>query len=665
MNRTPPDSVQVLIVEDEGIVAKDLQGMLRQIGYVVPETASTGEAAVQKAVANRPDLILMDINLRGSIDGVEAAERIRGKLDVPIVYLTANSDEATLQRAKTTDPFGFLLKPFEERSLHAAIEMALYKHRTERGIRQREQWLSTTLKSIADGVITTDADGRVTFVNAVAEKLTGWRHAEAMHRPYSEVFHILDETNRTPGKDRVALALTEGSCDIVNQQALLIARAAKSEVLIEHSIAPIREDEGQTLGCVIVFCDISDRKLLEEQLRHSQKMEAIGKLAGGVAHDFNNAITAMIGYSELILDRVSPDDPIHEDAKQILHAAERSAQLTNQLLAFSRKQVLQPQVMNIAKELSESEGMLRRLIGESITLKTSTQTDLWNIKADPGYIHQVILNMAVNARDAMLNGGELSIEVCNVELTSADAARLPDARSGEFVRLSISDTGCGITPEVMQRIFEPFFTTKDPERGTGLGLATCYGIVKQNCGFIAVKSTPSTGTTFAVHLPRLLDSDGGLGERMPRGESISGGNETVLVTEDDSILRSLAVRVLEEHGYNVIEACDGMDAIELLQQERRIPIDLLVTDLVMPRMNGRQLAVMAQEMFPDMLVLFMSGYTDDSIIREAIGSAEVNFLQKPFTSQALAMRVREILSEPGHHRNTPARITKNESVTVV
>jgi len=635
---------QILVVEDEGIIAKDLQAMLRKLGYHVPVTVGTGEKAVETATANQPDLILMDINLRGSIDGVQAATAISAQQDVPIVYLTANSDEATMQRAKVTDPFGFMIKPFEERALHAGIEMALYKHRTEKHTRAREQWLSTTLGSIADAVVTTDREGRISFLNAAAEAVSGWTQADALGLPYREVFHIMDENTRTRPVDRVAAALTDGATGNFGDRTLLIRRD-QTETHVEYSVAPIRHADGAIHGCVIAFSDVSARKLLEDQLRQVQKMDAIGKLAGGIAHDFNNAITAILGYAELILRQSGEGSPLQQDAKQIVRAAEHSARLTHQLLAFSRKQVLQPRCLDLGGELREVEGMVRRLIGADVQLVTEIAPDLWKTTADPGQIHQVVLNMAVNARDAMPNGGRLTLRLANATVTSADALRIVDGFPGEFVLLTISDSGTGMTEEVLKRIFDPFFTTKEPGKGTGLGLATCYGIVRQTAGMISVASQLGVGTTFSVYLPRAADAKP-VAVSAQADDAFPPGTETILVVEDEEILRELAVEVLQSLGYNVIAAGDGAQAVAILHGGAYRDIRLIVTDLVMPKMSGRELAAWIMRDFAHLPVLFMSGYTDDEILRNAVEGAEVEYLQKPFTPRVLAQKIRQVLDRP-------------------
>jgi len=643
------NETQILIVEDEVIIAKDLQAILKRLGYHVPATVGTGELAIQTALKNQPDLILMDIQLRGAMDGVQAAAAITATQDVPIVYLTANSDRATLDRAKTTFPFGFLIKPFEERAIQAGIETAIYKHKTDKHIREREQWLDTTLTSIADAVITTDGEGTVTFLNTAAKKLSGWSEDCAIGVSYSEVFKILDETTRIAPPDRVANALKDGSGGGSHNHTLLIRRDG-SECQIEHSVAPLRQGRHEQLtGCVIVFNDVSERKELENQLRQIQKMDAIGQLAGGIAHDFNNAITAILGYAEMILLRVNKEDPLHRDAKQIVRAAEHSARLTHQLLAFSRKQVLQPRSLDLGEEILELEGLVRRLIGADIKLVTEVAPRLWNATVDPGQIQQVVLNMAVNARDAMPNGGEIHLKLRNTTITAAEALRIPDGYPGEFVLLTISDTGSGMPPEVMKKIFEPFYTTKAPGKGTGLGLATCYGIVKQMGGMISVASELRVGTTFSIYLPKGEISTPA-NVRTFNEDALPRGNETILVVEDEEVLRELASQILESLGYCVLLAEDGESALSILEQTAASRIQLVVTDLVMPRMTGRELATRIIRDFGQMPVLFMSGYTDDQILRNAVEDAEVEFLQKPFTPKGLAHKIREVLDRPAPMR---------------
>jgi signal transduction histidine kinase/CheY-like chemotaxis protein len=410
----------------------------------------------------------------------------------------------------------------------------------------------------------------------------------------------------------------------------------------EITVTP-RVEGKAVIGAVGIARDITDRRRLEEQYRQAQKLEAVGRLAGGVAHDFNNLLTAINGYSEVILDTLRPGDPLRESLEQVRKAGERAALLTRQLLAFSRKQVLHPTVLDLNALLADMNRMLGRLIGEDIDLVVRPALDLWQVKGDPGQLEQVVMNLVVNARDAMPTGGKLTVETANVALDATYVAAHPDAHAGEHVLLAVSDTGCGMDAATRARIFEPFFTTKGPEKGTGLGLATVFGIVKQSGGHIEVYSEPGLGTTFKIYLPRYRNG-------APAGKSHAGqkvvarGSETVLLVEDEDGVRKLARLVLQERGYKVLEARHGGEALLICEQYDGT-IHLMVTDVVMPHMSGRQVAERLQTLRPEMKVLYLSGYTDDAIVRHGVLEADTPFLQKPFTPDNLALKVREVLDE--------------------
>lgn len=382
----------------------------------------------------------------------------------------------------------------------------------------------------------------------------------------------------------------------------------------------------------------------EEQLRQSQKLEAIGMLAGGIAHDFNNLLTVIIGYSDLTLMRLSEEDPLHRNINEVGKAAERAASLTRQLLAFSRKQVLQPRVLDLNTVVSELEKMLRRLIGENIELRTALGPDLGNVKADPGQIEQIIMNLAVNARDAMPQGGKLTIETANVYLDEEYGKVHIGVVPGPYVMFAVSDTGTGIDSQTQARIFEPFFTTKEKGKGTGLGLSTVYGIVKQSGGNIWVYSEMGQGTTFKVYLPRV---DGDAPESTPAAaaEGVAQGSETILLAEDEDMVRTLARQILEMHGYQVLEAANGGAALLICERHKK-EIHLLITDVVMPEMSGIELADRLAQLRPDMKVLFMSGYTDNAIVHQGVLDEGANFIQKPFPTDVLIRKVRSVLDVP-------------------
>jgi len=382
--------------------------------------------------------------------------------------------------------------------------------------------------------------------------------------------------------------------------------------------------------------------LLEEQLRQSQKIEAIGRLAGGVAHDFNNLLTVITGHSELILSCLRQDDPLRKDIKEIKRASERAASLTRQLLAFSRRQVLQPKVLNLNSIVADMDKMLRRLIGEDIDLVTILSPALWRVKADPGQIQQVILNLAINARDAMPGGGRLTIETANVEVDKTYSRRYADVQPGPYVMLTVSDTGCGMDEETRAHIFEPFFTTKEQGKGTGLGLSTAYGIIKQSEGFIEVQSEPNRGSVFKIYLPRVAETV----ESSVTGaasDETSDGLETILLVEDEAVVRALILRILQMSGYNVLEAGNGSEALAICERHKGA-IDLVLTDMIMSKMTGWQLFERLKQLRPEVKVLFMSGCADNAIDHKAL-SASVAFIEKPFTPDAMIRKVREVLDQ--------------------
>lgn len=408
---------------------------------------------------------------------------------------------------------------------------------------------------------------------------------------------------------------------------------------------PLRGPDGDVIGLVCISRDTTQSKHLEAQLRQSQKMEAIGQLAGGIAHDFNNILTAILGYSELIVARAEDNSPLLRDAQEIHAGALRAAALTQQLLAFSRKQPVQAKVVNLNSTLQSLQRLLTRLIGENIALTTKLDPDLACIKVDPGQMEQVIVNMAVNSRDAMPRGGNLVMNTANVFLDKTFTSRRMDVEAGHYVRLSITDNGTGMSPEVQQRIFEPFFTTKENGKGTGLGLAMSYGIVKQSAGHIDVYSEKGRGTTFNVYLPIADSLEAGPEQfvaAMPSPE-LAGGTERVLLVEDDDAVRKLMAENLESLGYTVIQAVDGKDALRLFHSGQARDIDLLLTDIVMPHIGGRQLANSLEIFSPRTKVLFTSGYNEEAIAQEDDSKSHIHFLQKPYLPSTLAKKMRSVL----------------------
>jgi PAS domain S-box-containing protein len=987
-------TARIMVVEDERIISMSVQQTLKGMGFGIAAVATSGKEAIQKAEETQPDLILMDIGLKGDLDGIETAGQINARFDVPIIYLTADDYEQTLQRAKNTEPYGYILKPFQKRELYTTIEMALHRHRLERKLRERERWLGTILRSIGDAVIATDARGWVTYLNPVAEKLTGWGPGEAIGKSLDEIFSLIDEETRKGVENPVARVIREGSPTGIENHAILVTRN-RTEIPIDDSAAPIKDKKGNLMGVVMIFRDITDRRraekalldsrndlerrvhertvelvaanhklqmeiderkraeetlresedryrdlveysqylilthnlegqilsvnqggvghlgfdqkdffnknirdllppevkdgfdayldtvrrhgtakglmlvqtstgerrvweynntlrtegvttpivrsmahdvtdrvrsekavkrlsqenaimaeigriisstlnvqevyerfaaevgklisfdriamstvnpdgrsamiayvwgpeipdrkqgdvlpaagslyeriianrsgiltqmddedklaesypsllnlfragfrsmisvpliskdqligllnlqsfepksytepdlrlaekvsnqiagaianaqlfmervraeeeraALQEQLRQSQKMEAVGQLAGGVAHDFNNLLTVIHGYSELILSEIDGKDRFFQDVHEIKAASERAASLTRQLLAFSRKQVLQPKVLDLNSLVLNIEKMLRRMIGEDIELATLLTNDLGRIKADPGQVEQVILNLAVNARDAMPKGGKLTIETTNVELDENYARSHVGVFPGRYVKLSVSDAGIGMPPEIRAKIFEPFFTTKESGKGTGLGLSTVYGIVKQSGGNIWVYSEPGQGTTFKIYLPVIEEGATDSFSATFVSSQPFQGSETVLLVEDEKAVRMLASTILRKSGYKVLEAANGEEALRIVHGQPPRSIQLMLTDVVMPGLSGRQLAGRVASLQPTTKILYMSGYTDNAIVHHGVLDPGTAYIEKPFTPETLASKVREVLDSP-------------------
>ena len=629
---------RILIVEDEAIVALDLRMRLTRLGYSVIDSVGLAEVAIEIAEQQRPDLTLMDIRLRGEMDGIEAADVIRTKMGLPVVYLTAHADDATVDRARVTEPFGYILKPFDERELRTVIEMALYKHGAERKLRESERRFATTLASIGEGVIATDSAGCVTFMNSVAKKLTGWSAAEAQGAALTTVFNICNESTRLTVANPVERVLAEGIVVGLANHTILVNRDG-TEAPIDDCAAPIFDDDGRMTGAVLVFRDVTQARQIEVHMRHAQKMEAVGQLAGGIAHDFNNMLTVILNYSEILLDSAGADHPWRQYFTEIHRAGERSSELTSQLLTFCRKQLMEPRSIDLNSAILNMEQMLRRLVGENVELTAKVTPDLGSVRMDPGQIERILVNLTVNARDAISDEGRLLIETSNVELS---ASQFPSLNSGTYRCLKVSDNGHGIAAVHKDRIFEPFFTTKEPGKGTGLGLAAVFGIVSQCHGHIECDSEVGQGTTFRIYLPAVSETP--VAEPTPTRMPLPRGSETVLLVEDEAAVRSLSHHILKSCGYRVLEAENGACAIEVARLHAG-EIDIVVTDVIMPVMGARKMLQKLQEYLPKMKVLLLSGYGDESLSRDVAEFSKSLFLQKPFSVSELTRAVRSILDD--------------------
>jgi two-component system, cell cycle sensor histidine kinase and response regulator CckA len=497
------------------------------------------------------------------------------------------------------------------------------------------------LNSITEGMFGVDVSGTTTFINTAAARDLGWDPVQFLGRPaHIAVPHARPDGSAFEEHDSPILETLRGG-GVHRVTDGVFWRADGRPLPVDYVCTPVVQS-GTVVGAVVVFRDVSERRELQAQVLQSQKMESIGQLAGGLAHDFNNLLTGIIGYANLAAMLAEPESVLIESLQEIERSAYRAAGLTRQLLTFARKQVIELRPMLVNDLLAELEKLLRHLIGPDITFELRLG-DAGVVLADPGQLSQVVINLVVNARDAMPTGGQLTLQTSDADLREDDDGRPAHLAPGRYVELGVRDTGSGMSPEVMERIFEPFFTTKEPGAGTGLGLATCYGIVQQHRGAISVSSSEGTGTIFRVYIPRASDDEELPADGSTESVDVPGGSETILVAEDDDTVRRLVTSVLREAGYDVLEAADGERALEAVRAADRAPIDLLIADIVMPRMRGTALARHLSVLCPSARVLFISGQIDDEIVQHGQLLPGLSFLPKPFSARDLLRKVRQVL----------------------
>jgi PAS domain S-box-containing protein len=493
------------------------------------------------------------------------------------------------------------------------------------------------LASIGDAVIATDRRGNVSWMNASAEALLGIPLANARRRPLAAIVQFREQKTAAPVELPID-AMLRGASPVPAALTRLVLMRAGMEVEVEETITPVRTRAGKVAGLILLIRDATRRREAEDQLSRSQKMEALARLAGGVAGDFNNLLTVMTGYGEMLRAELTPTNPLHRFADEIIFAADRAAGVTRQLMAFSRHQSPQTRVLDLNASVASMETMLRRLLGDRIDLVAIPGPGVLRVKADPGQMEQVIVNLAMNARDAMPEGGKFMIETSSVDLLPDMPGRPEGLAPGGYVVLTVSDTGVGMDAATRSRLFEPFFTTKSHGRSTGLGLSIVYGIVKQSGGDIAVYSQPGSGTIFEIYLPKSKEQEAAV-PRMPRGPR---GTETILVADDDDGVRKLVHAVLASGGYTVVEAIDGKEALALYRQNGAARFDMVLTDVVMPHLNGLELGNRIADLDPAQKILYMSGFRDTPLAAMEQDPPRL-FLHKPFTPDSLLLRVREVL----------------------
>jgi PAS domain S-box-containing protein len=534
----------------------------------------------------------------------------------------------------------FSRKPLTDVTVKAVSAMAnelaigIERKMAEEALRRGEERYRRIVETAHEGIWLIDAGNRTTFANRQMATMLGYTVEEMQGA-------LLTDFMDDEGRALAARNVERRRQGIAEQHDFKFRRKDGTELWTLVETTPFFDDHGEYAGALGMITDVTDRRRMEEQLRQSQKLEAVGRLAGGVAHDFNNLLTAILGDADAISEGLPARDPLREDVGEIRAAAHKAAMLTRQLLAFGRKQAAEPRVLDVGETVGAMERLLRRLIGENIDLTVACPAGLWSVRADPGQIEQVIVNLAVNARDAMPGGGRLTIETSNVELRGDDVRRHIEAAPGPYVMVAVSDTGSGMSPEVQAHLFEPFYTTKGRGGGTGLGLSTVYGIVKQCGGCIWVYSEAGRGTTFKIYLPR-VDQRPEAEETRPE-PARARGTETLLVVEDEAMVRAMAVRVLRGAGYTVLDAGDGVEACQVLADAGDRKIDLLVADVIMPRLGGPELAARLRETRPELRVLFVSGYTDRALDLQGELGPRTAFLSKPFAGAQLAAKVREVL----------------------
>ena len=641
---------KILVVDNHPVFLKMMTTLLDKEGHIVL-TAPDGLSALAVLQDFTPDVIFLDLIMPG-IGGDRLCRMIRKnpKLkDIYVVIVSAiaaeeweNFSEYGADACIAKGPFGTMakhistaLKQCEQKTSTRqpggiiGLE-GIYPHQITQELLSIKNHFDAILRSMTESIVEINAEGKVIFANPAAISLIGLPEENLLASKFLELFHEEDQK-----RAEELLANRKTRSRAISEESLLKMNGKQ----VSLSSIPIVSQGGQNL--ILLLNDVTEQKRLEAQLLQAQKMEAVGTLAGGIAHDFNNLLTIIHTHCQLALLDLKEGEELRGTFEAILNAAERAASLTRQLLVFSRHQVMEMKVVDINHLVQDLEKMLRRVLGEDIELITILDKNLGKIKVDPGQIEQVVLNLAINARDAMPRGGKLIIETANARLDENSPHLQLGVAPGRYVFFSVSDTGVGMTPEIREKIFEPFFTTKEKGKGTGLGLSVVYGIVKQCGGNITVYSEPSQGTTFKIYLPQ-VDFALAEEEQMTQKQRLPQGSETILVVEDEEEVRKLAVGILRRQNYRVLEAAQGEEAL-LIGEKHEGRIHLLLTDVVMPGLNGPDLARRMKYSHPEMKVIFMSGYSDKGIFQQGVLDLETGLLQKPFSLESLTGKVREVL----------------------
>jgi signal transduction histidine kinase len=634
-----PRRAKILLVEDEAIVALDIKTRLLHLGHEVVGVTSSGEDAIKIVEATRPDLVLMDIRLRGRLDGIEAAQQLRAQFDVAVIYLTAYGDDATLQRAKLTEPYGFLIKPFEERELHSTIEMAFYKSMMEKRVQQQIRRLQRTISTFPEGVALFDADNRIVMANPKAQAylltLSGATVGDLVERLGNATLAAFIEARDTGGWQDIL------SLDSPSRTFEAIATSLNTE------LDPLPVDvEGGPSDWMLVIRDVTKERQRAERMRLHERLAAVGQLVAGIAHDFNNIMSSIIVFTDILYmaeSNISQKSRGHLDtiARQARHASD----LVKQLLGFSHAAITEMQIIKLTPLLKEQVEMFERLLPENVQLKLVCQEDDYLVNGDPSQLLQALMNLYLNARDAMPDGGELSIEM--IHCAEADLPQTDHKQHQAWLVIRVSDTGIGIQPDALPHLFEPFFTTKASGKGAGLGLVQVYNIVRQHEGCVSVESSVGKGTTFSVFLPMVNSApaqEGGA--ETPASLRASGNSQSILVVEDNRIVRQAASDLLELMDYRVVAASNGREALTLLESSAK-DVDLILSDLVMPEMGGIDLCTELRKKSVRAQIIIMSGYFSERDNLRLKSLAITNYIHKPLTAANLLKAIETALSSHG------------------
>jgi PAS domain S-box-containing protein len=629
----------ILVVEDENIIAIDIQQRLQSLGYAVPTIAASGLDALQKAADLCPDLVLMDIVLKGDMDGIETAEQVRTQFQIPVVYLTAYADEGTWQRALATAPFGYVLKPLVDRQLQTVIEIALAKHRLEKQIAESAKWFSTTLRCVGDAVIATNTNGQVTFMNPRAEALTGWPQADALGTDVDMICRVVNEDTPTAVATPLRQAMRTGELvQLGHARGLLIARDGTT-IPIDASAAPIRDDQGVLLGGVLVFRDVTERRRTEEALLTARKLEAIGTLAGGIAHTFNNLLTVMLGRLSLAQLHARQHEPLQAHLREAEQAAQRATEVTRQLLTFAKGGAPVKRLLPLGPVLQEAiQGALADAAGPHVV---ALAEDLWPVEMDSGQIRQAMDQVVRNAVEATAAGGTIEVRADNVTLPEAHHAPLAP---GAWARISVIDQGAGIAAAHLDQIFDPYFTTKG--HGGGLGLATAHAIVQHHGGSIQVVSAPGAGTTVHMYLPaRPTVAEPG----RPPLAAVRTGQHKILVMDDEEGIRGVLSTMLTSLGYESTSAREGTEALALYRgaQEAGTPFAAVILDLVVADgMGGQEAIARLRELDPQVKAIVSSGYSTDAVMADFQRYGFSGVLAKPYRLAELSALLQHVVHHP-------------------